>query len=317
MKQFQWKDGYQGEYWFAWGVSAEGYRLVDDKEYRVYDSSSKGTPYTASPWLVAKSNTEVPYNPLDKPDLHRKFAALRNDKELLAFADKYGLLGREVPLVPVSGGGLIYGESLARWHTELGTMGSVLQIWDWAVWNLASHDENPNAGKLGQIFSWQGNDKILLRMITKLFWEKGQPRVLPLAKSSGPKPGYRDEVLSVHEPRLTKLVKRGEVTKLARYYVCREVNRRLRGHVSPQLLPFSEDIKDVSLFPDSLLTALWGLFMREITGNVKMLRCPICERHFEVTGSRSIYCSSACRQKAWEQNNPDKVRAKRERKGKQ
>ncbi len=304
MKGFQWKDGYQGEHWFMWWRAPEGHELVGNDRYVVWDPKGEVDPTDAQPpWLVRKDRTIyapklLQYEALKKADLHGKFAELRNDEELLAFADRYGLLGREVSLVPVRGGNRIHGESLNRWHTELAAMGGVLQIWDWAQ---MSRDE-----KLEDIFSWLKNGKIVMRMRTRVFRVKFEPRVFPGRR---PEAGYHTEVLSDGHgiaPALVQLVKPGEVTKLVRYYVCREVNKRLKGHVSPQLLPFEADIKDVHLFPENLLAALWVMFMREVTGQTKIERCPVCETRFEARGSRDKYCCHAHRQKAWEENQKAK-----------
>ena len=107
------------------------------------------------PWLVAKGNIDlqlkqdirttpllkqkiVPtreYQPLSIKTLHRSFAALDTDnpgKEVLSFANKYGLLGRAVGLKihPKIGNGVVYGESVYLWREEIEKMGILLAIWD-------------------------------------------------------------------------------------------------------------------------------------------------------------------------------------------
>jgi hypothetical protein len=95
------------------------------------------------------------------------------------------------------------------------------------------------------------------------------------------------------------------------------VNHRFKGGgVSPVLL-YSEDPPRLRLAmrPHCLLDALWWQLARAVQGRgpISYIRCPVCERFFEVSldpmGRRrdAKYCSNACRQRAW------RVRKGRER----
>jgi hypothetical protein len=84
----------------------------------------------------------------------------------------------------------------------------------------------------------------------------------------------------------------------AKYYVYHKVNEHLEGHVAPKILPFLKD--RIYLFPDSLLAALWVMFLMEITGNVRIRQCDVCKEWKEEALTRSsFYCSNTCRQKAY------------------
>ncbi|MBN2099869.1 MAG: hypothetical protein JW753_09785 [Dehalococcoidia bacterium] len=293
----KWDDGYQGEHWFLWSAAAEGYKVVDSKEYRLCDSRLEGKPEAAPPWLVARSSAEKYYRPLEESNLHSHFADLKDEQDIVAFADKYGLLGVDVALAPVGGGERIFGEPLRRWYDEIEALARSLQIWDWV--------QSEDAGKLGLLFKWSvEGDRLTLRY-------KG---VTDAARA-----GERASSVTLASrhinPQLLELVRQGELFRPAKYYVCREINARLKQSVYPQLLPFSKDIRDVHLFPKNLLTAMWVMLSQELLGQTRKQRCPICQTRFEVTGARSKYCSQKCRQKAWESNHPDYMKEKGKRKG--
>ena len=92
----------------------------------------------------------------------------------------------------------------------------------------------------------------------------------------------------------------GDPVEPARYYVHREVNARLRGHVSPAVLPYRKG--DIYFFPDCLRSALYTLFMLELSGRQRpAILCARlgCGRCFEPAHSRQQYCETRCQQLAY------------------
>lgn len=278
-------------YAFFWDVVDSGYKLLTGDTYETLsESGMDSTP----PWFkLPEAGSHVTRCvPLHKAELHRKFGGLYDDKSFIEFANRYGLLGKTVLLGPHGGGGVVVGESLERWRYESRTMGTLLAIWDMV--------QKKDAGKLGQIIIWSGtNDHVFLRLLSE--YDKSQKRwVVTQHKGKGYVPGLVTEVLASPQknPELLERWQVGMPIKPAKYYVYHKVNEHLEGHVAPKILPFLND--KIYLFPDSLLAALWVLFLMELTGNVRIRQCDVCGEWKEVALTRSsFYCSDACRQKAY------------------
>jgi len=211
--------------------------------------------------------------------------------------------------MPCGGGVVVPGESLERWRHESRTMGVLLAFWDMI--------EKRDGGKLGQIIIWRPNDRYEVRVQAsyddaKRKWQISQ------YKGGDPQFGCSADVVALtlrgiyHSELLERWQKsRGSVIEPAKYYVCREVNKRLEGHVAPKILPFVND--KIYLFPNSLLSALWVMFLMEITGNIRTRQCDICGEWKEEALTRSsFYCSGACRQKAHRIRIRNRHKAKKE-----
>jgi len=296
-------DMVEGSYLFRWAVVEEGYE---------FDSSLKITPGfyelpgridQQPPWLIPRSNSGWMYSPLSIHTLHRDFAKLGNDQNaILQFANKYGLLGTQrVPLAPASGGKLVFGESLERWQEEIGNLARTLAIWD-AV-NSQSEE------KLEGFISWS-KDCVDL----SVWWDlqNGRYRLLPGNRYSTPKDfedslptgtlwGKLSEILAKRKPEIAPNLldewSHGDVFAPALYYVCKEINARLRLHTYPQVLPLRRS--EIYIVPANLLTGMWLLFMWEISGKTKLLLCPGCGLWAEQRHKRQKYCSRACRQREY------------------
>ncbi len=283
-----------GSYAFHWDVVDSGYEsLSGDTHKTLSESGMDSTP----PWfkLPEAGSYATRYFPLLKVGLHREFGALYDDRSIKEFANRYGLLGKRVFLLPHGGGGLIVGESLERWRYESRVMGVLLAIWDMV--------QKKDAGKLGQIIIWPGtNDHVMLRLVSE--YDESQKRwVVTQHKGEGFASGFLSEVLASPQinPELLERWQRGMPIEPARYYVYHKVNEHLEGHVAPKILPYLKD--KIYLFPDSLLAALWVLFLMELTGSVRLRQCDLhgCGNWKEVKVTRdSFYCSNTCRQKAYD-----------------
>ncbi len=278
-------------YAFYWDVVDSGYELLTGDTHKTIDESGMdSTP----PWfkLHGAGSHATRYFPLPKAGLYRKFAGLYDDKSIIEFANRYGLLGKYVFVMPHGGGVVDWGESLARWKYESRTMGILLAIWDMV--------QKRDAGKLGQIIIWpRPYNTALLQLLSE--YDESQKRWVAIQhKGKGYAPGLVIEVLASPQinPELLERWQMGMPVEPAKYYVYREVNKHLEGHVAPKILPFLKD--RIYLFPDSLLAALWVMFLMEITGNVRIRQCDVCGEWKEVALTRSsFYCSNTCRQKAY------------------
>jgi hypothetical protein len=87
------------------------------------------------------------------------------------------------------------------------------------------------------------------------------------------------------------------------------VNRRLRGHVNPHILPADLDAGYRIIFiPDSLLAALYVLFALQVAEEEPRRQCVYCHQVFTTGRRDQQYCSVSCRRNA----SYHRVKAERE-----
>lgn len=299
--KIQFRDMTSGSYAFLWSVSEGGYRLFDKGKLQVVpDAVPEWGEYTEAdttpPWLVPWGREQWQATPLENKVLHRKFASLPPSEDaIITFANKHGMLGKDVILEPHGGGIATIGESIHRWRKEMGEIGSLLALWDLV--------QDRDAGKLGQLIIWPNDERVQLKMGRQYDDTKRQWKIYPLKEPKGHL--FTFAIIASQRSIFDRLVlqrwQRGDVVEPAKYYVCQQVNKRLEGHVHPQVLPFVQD--EVYLFPKTLLVAMWLMFMWEITGKVRVIHCPSCGFWAEQMDRRQRYCSNACRQRMYRQRN--------------
>ena len=271
-----------------WNVSPAGYRISSDLRY-----TGKPESGTAPPFIVPNREArEKVYPLLGNKILHRNFAALNcdNEKDILKFANKYGLLGHTLILSQPPRSPVIMGESLSVWR-ELNTkLGTLLPIWDMV--------KNEDAGKLGKYVIWSNPDSVMMSFCIK---RDGNRNILT---SGGRKPTKLGEAATIQlladrnvNPHLLNRWRRGDVIEPALFYICNEVNKKLDTKFSFRILPFSNN--EIYTMPTTLESAMWLLFAREISGKTDSAVCPACGDWFERHDAREIFCSKACKQKTY------------------
>lgn len=298
-----------GSFAFLWQVHVDGYAI--NESLKAIESQTDAEPMDQKPpWLVPNGNLAKQYAPLADPTLHRRFAALNetHDAQVLSFANRFGALGgHDCLLTTPDSGETILGESLNRWQHEIREMSIILAIWD-LVWTSS-------AGKLGEIFIWPNPERIEIR----LSWHREDGKtelgkykktnefinftgaVSNLTTIQSSVSSSTVEIIADRRKHIkTDIINRwdqGDVVEPALYYVCSQVNQRIRTNVSPQILPFRRN--ELRLFPQTLLSAMWLMFMWEISGENNVFICPSCLEWFSTEDRRSMYCSGACKQKAY------------------
>ena len=307
---------------FLWGVRQDGYRLADRSTYQLGETlMEQPSVDDEAPWLVPQGNMENRYPPLSKPTLHREFASLHEDDSFVKFATRYGLLGvKSVPVFPRAGGAVVLAEPVPRWRDESWKVGQLLAFWDL----VRRGDEGGVAGRLSQIVRWRQGAKgyvgVYIEMesrydVTRKGWQvlpsiptKGirvDYHLHPIPPGSGEgRPGYLCDVIAdtdIH-PECLALWRPGDLFGPAMHYILREVNRHLKGHVTPQAVHPKDKggIPTLYLWPDSLFIALWVLFLNELKGEIRVRQCDNCHDWKEVNLRRDpFYCSDRCRVAAW------------------
>ena len=288
----------------------------------VPDSRSDGKNATG-PWLVRSDSVYVhQYSPLAVPDLYRRFVRTEPTAEsILTFSNQYGLLGHGLWLSD-SGSDkqrMVVGESLGFWEKEVEVMARLMALWDLV--------ESGRRRELSHLVEWT---PLGTSQQVRLYHVSVDGKLRPdLAQIMRQRPGefddyvLRDEDMAgrmrhwgatvlAHEDNSTdvELLERwehGDPVEPARYFVHREVNRRLRGHVSPAVLPFRKG--EIFFFPDCLLSSLYTQFMLELSGRSRpaiLCERPGCGRYFEPTHGRQKYCERRCQQLAYYYRSKDR-----------
>ena len=215
-----------------------------------------------------------------KSPLHRRFAGLMNkdEKAVLDFANRYGLLKRQ----PVHD--LIFrerdtgkqnqlGESLLWWKEEIGDLAACLELWDMV---LAGDEELKN------VVLWH-RDGITLRL--------GDDYVQLVGRAN------------MH---LADRWSKGDASGPALYYLSLEADKRLVNVLTPRMLA-SQDC-EIYFFPATLLAVIWLMFLWEVSGRTRFIKCPGCGEYFEARDPRTIFCSTRCRMRIHRKRNTQKLK---------
>jgi hypothetical protein len=291
------------------------------------------------------------YDPFTEyPTLYRKFAELSEDKkDILGFANKYGMLGIGKELC-LNDGTLINGElyeTYTQWQQEINSLNFLLKLWD----NL------DNIEFLRKRIFWRhtyvyfadGSNKWLeAEKSTCKYWDEvkhirpkdgliyhdldaynKRKRFINYPADENP---FRFHVLDKNDdPVLFKdwenknsltLSERDYkfVKKPATILFTKLFNLELEKHQIKQLLKHIEvgnnkSQFDIELIPDSLLGAMYIQFHGEIIGKKKIFKCKHCKKYSDVTyqgrGRKREYCPN-CRQNHWYDENKEELKAKRE-----
>ena len=215
--------------------------------------------------------------------LHRQFARLLNKdvKYILNFANKFGLLKRHdvhnlVFRNPATGQQVQMGESLLWWHEEIINLASCLKLWD----RILSKDK-----ELKDIILWH-RDGIVIRLNSS-------------------------DIQLVNRANMNLLTRwtRGDVRGPALYYLSLELNKRLANSLTPRITEFKK--QEVYFYPDTLLSAIWLMFLLEINGCTRLLRCCVCGDYFNALDPRARFCSTRCRMRNYRKSTARKSKRRR------
>jgi hypothetical protein len=229
---------------------------------------------------------------------------------MLEFAGKYGTLGFPEPVTEGPGGGpILWAEPQSLWANELLAIRHLYETWHassvleqrrwfhsstvrgayrlleerirWGQDNaVVYHVKVPAAGSLTKApggpctlcFETQDEETHLWRLI--------EPPIPPRRRG-----------------RLARGFRTGDVVEPARYFISREINERLRGHVDFTLWPFAGG--PIRYVPDSLLAAIYVQFALEVSGRLGTQReCQHCHNPFFPNRRDQRFCSKQCRELA-------------------
>lgn len=283
---------------FHWDVHEAGYRWV-----KIESANSKNGPdrfLTHGRPLSSVGYAVQRYSPLALySGLFWQFAETDPTREAVkAFADKFGLLGGDAAEMiglpeqqTEKGQATSVGERLGSWRQEILAMRTAVELWDWA--------RTGNVDDLSRYISWVTPTDV--RYDSHPDWGPDKPRDVRV-------------IANEHDSQnLLEQFRPGDLIQPALYDVQRTVNDRLKGRASPQLL-WDRDRSQLGLYfvPHSLLGALWVQFARAIERNNDFRKCTECGRSYELSPqtarSDKVYCSDACRNKAYRKRRAEAVR---------
>ncbi len=240
------------------------------------------------PALVPIGNTERQYVP--RPDLFFEFAAVDpdNDEAVLAFANRYGLLGASPAWLfrkPQSRGVATTdtgGELRSHWQEHLRGMRAAASLWE----ALRKQDSK----RLSQCIHWRGKDRV------EYVWP-------PSADWSTPWSTHAVVASKQINQHLLERCRPGDPEMAARLYLQEVVNKNLNKLVAPRLLWTAPERSKMGLFivPNALIGCLWLQLANAIADYRKFVMCESCGKPMlvapEGTGARTNKrtCSDACR----------------------
>jgi hypothetical protein len=301
-----------GRFYCDWRRPPAGFRLEDSavRLGNLVDGSS--IEPVRGPWLVANSDPTrqfaFRYGPLGEPDLFRQFALLESEQDILRFASRYGFL---------TGGEFVTlgrAERIRDWYGHIREMRFLVNAWDW-VKGEDRHSLEPfiwwqdEPRTVFRRFVFEGNDlapRVALRQRSRFrAIEQGRADVAESQQfSPAPHLVVNDHVT---DPSVLGPWRYGDVLDPAFDFVCMRVNRHLKGHIAPRVLPRRNGM--LYLEVDCLLSALWLQLQFEISGiptQTKQCGAPECTARIPLSRRLCDQCRverrNATRRKTWHKN---------------
>lgn len=260
-----------GQQVFFWEIYEGKYRIaaVAGRQSTAIAGNNLNGLDDKPPFLLCGAEKKHFYAPLrNTPVLHRTFCSISDNRDIVAFATRYGLLGFSWQRTINKRNGQpperLMAESIQRWHYELAEMQRLLHLWDLVK-------------------------KKRLSLISALISMEDNGLYLALSR--------RKELVAGRDSALyKKWVLRGEQPREAAVlYLTNCINNRLEGNVHPQVNPTYR--KHIYLHPTNLLTAMWLMFLWELIGEVRPFQCPGCHEWFDPKRSTRRTCGDRCRQR--------------------
>ena len=304
-----WWPVYEGAYYWQQGATLKN---------RKYRDPSRSKELEGDWWLVAGMayRSVKHYAPLNTHTaLFKEFAETEPTQEgVMAFAAKYGLLTEGEEIAPKEAPSpppyYLKGEPLMRWSSEIAMMRFLLNVWELA--------KNADVEGITDFLQREGvhlgitSDTRVGETSTLAPFFVAPPRLVGDGRPDEmdpPTPAPYFFAPPRGEPRVTTMQE-----YFTWYYlrVLHRINECLEREVSPRLHWNLELNRPVLRFtPHDLLGALWLQFAEAISGNKEYRQCLKCHAWFElspdVARTNKLYCSTACRSRAFR----DREEAKR------
>ena len=245
------------------------------------------------------------YNPLEeRTGLFRSFADTEPSRDgIKVFAERFGSLGGNTRTwvalndEPRNGGYAgAWSEPYTAWRDEIVDMRRSVDLWE--------------AARRGEAQRLEGNIRWTEDHSSVSF--EAHPGLTASERIALGQGSFSSPIAERGDGILERFVP-GDLVQPALFFVQRLVNQHLRTRISPRLLWDERDTRlRLHLVPDGLVGALWLQFARAIENDSEFRRCAECDLWFELAPgtarSDKLYCSNACRTKAYRRRRAEAVR---------
>ncbi|MDP9364695.1 MAG: hypothetical protein M3Q10_10815 [Chloroflexota bacterium] len=326
------EDTTYGSFSASFTVPGAGFRWAEDDELEPLPGAGR-TP--RGPWLVARDPVDggpwghrsSPFQKGKHANLVGPFADLATPDDFRRFADRHGFLGHPVPLAPAAGGAGVLGEPLAFWERHVRQVRVLTKLAAWA--------SKGDAGKLGSVVFWAREPErvvvwpgaVLDRMEaeasggTYVPVEADETRPVAIEGPDGVRAPddlpwfWRLGPTVIRDPGVLRDARGhprwrfGDVLGPARFYVCEALNREIKGHVHPKVLPFVGDpgLWRLYLVPDCVLSVVYLQLQLILTKGAVGHDAKRCARegcaNVVLPSGNARYCSDPCRRWGRSQSN--------------
>ena len=267
---------------FQWFVPQNGYEAVD---------AAKGRAIVAGTWLDWITGMPARwYAPLrEEPSLFKNFASLNpTENEFLAFANKYGWLGRGT----ATHGNVKSNESIDLWEFHHFKLRRAVALWE---------------------MSRRGDFKGLKKFLE---WYPGNENGFPAGWHYDDQPYGTGRI-----PDLPGIPYReDDVFTPAVVRLQSMVNEKLEENSCPGIVHSSEGGRpSLQIIPKNLLGAMWLQLAAAMAGSKEYRACADCGKWFEISRDgragrggtmRKLYCNSACKLRDFRRKKAEKITAK-------
>lgn len=266
--------------------------------------------------VLADYPKETTY-PMASADLHREFAKIRTSKDAMAFANTFGHLGLWIFTIPDPKDNRelfafsANAERTWHWLKAAEEVRSVLDYWD-----TINNDEDISR-KLTTAVMQEDALNWVIEKITfpHALIYKTNPEMIEywLLLHMLEEPfSFIKELLAAMQFHKFDNITGNPTTRLPKPNALRKfILYRINFHVSKTVYPeIGWRAGEVTLHPKTLLAAIWLKVAEEVLGKPKRKKkCASCEKWFTpIRRSDAVYCSPACRQKAYDTAKREKKR---------
>ena len=329
------EDTTYGSFSASFTVPRAGFRWATDDELEPLPGERGVGRALRGPWLVQRDPVDggpwgrrySPFRTGTQMNLLEAFRRLTTPADFLGFANKHGFLGHPTLLVPAGGGSGVLGESLSFWQHHARQARILTTLASWVV--------KGEAEKLGSVIFWARDpDRIVVRpgaVLDRLEAEASGRTYVPVAAEATRTVAiggaecvrvpddlpwfWRLGSTVIQDPRVLRDAQGhprwrfGDVLGPARFYVCEELNKEVKGHVHPKVLPFVDDpdLWRLYLVPDCVLSVVYLQLQLVLTKGAVEHDAKQCARegcaNVVLPSGNARYCSEACRRWGRSQSN--------------
>lgn len=286
---------------FSWPVAEAGYQFGE------FHSSISHLPERFLVKVSARKQVERRYFPFaETKGLFLEFiSAPLSEEGICAFADKYGLLDRGEFLSDAEDPDRslgISGEALATWTFAISEMNQAARIWD--------HIKQQDSESLKKLFSWKSDNE------AGTIVEYAPPQSLVVVpRTVDPFRNRRFRTIAKGNSDIDwfQSVQDKDYLAAGKRYLLLVLNAWVKNAGSFGIGPAKNTASlQMQIVPHSLLGALWLQFAQAVEQNKDYRRCAQCDRWLEISLSAvrksKLFCSNACRTKAFRQRQAEAAR---------